>query len=77
MSMMFTITVSSSNPHGFVLMCAVFAALMLGERQAHAQPRDGLVNGAVIGAAVGAGLGVALTHAVRDDVVGVVVKWKW
>ena len=47
-----------------VLTVAVF---LLGERQACAQGRDGLLNGAVIGAAVGAGAGVAFTHAVRDS----------
>ena len=34
---------------------------------AHAQGRDGLLNGTAAGAAVGAGLGVAFTHAVRDS----------
>jgi hypothetical protein len=47
--------------------CVVFAALTLGERPAHAQGRDALLNGAVIGAVVGAGAGVAFTHAVRDS----------
>jgi hypothetical protein len=52
---------------GLTIACVVFAVLALGERQAHAQARDGLLNGAVIGAAVGAGVGVAFTHAVRDS----------
>jgi hypothetical protein len=42
-------------------------ALLLGGQEAHAQGRDGLLNGAVIGAAAGAGVGVAFTHAVRDS----------
>ena len=54
----------------FKLACAVLAALVLGEGAVHAQPRDGLLNGAVIGAAVGAGAGVAFTHAVRDSDLG-------
>jgi hypothetical protein len=57
--------------HCFLLSCVVFAVLALGERPAHAQGRDGLLNGTVIGAAVGAGLGVAFTHAVRDSDLGV------
>jgi hypothetical protein len=36
-------------------------------RQATAQRRDALLNGAAIGAAVGAGIGVAVTHGVRDS----------
>ena len=36
-------------------------------RQAKAQGRDALLNGAAIGAAVGAGIGVAVTHGVRDS----------
>ena len=36
-------------------------------RQANAQGRDALLNGAAIGAAVGAGIGVAVTHGVRDS----------
>ena len=44
----------------------VLAVLALGERAAHAQGRDSLLNGTVIGAAVGAGTGVAFVHAVRD-----------
>jgi hypothetical protein len=39
----------------------------LGEGQAVAQGRDGLLNGALIGAALGAGIGVAVTHGVRDS----------
>jgi hypothetical protein len=53
-----------------VLACLVCTALALGESQAHAQGRDGLLNGTVIGAAVGAGVGVAFTHAVRDSDLG-------
>ena len=41
--------------------------MALGAGDVHAQPRDGLLNGALIGAAVGAGAGVAFTHAVRDS----------
>jgi hypothetical protein len=52
------------------LACVVFASLVIGERQAFAQGRDSLLNGAVIGAAVGAGAGVAFTHAVRDSDLG-------
>lgn len=63
-------TVSASGAYRFVLACVVFAALALGERQAHAQGRDPLLNGTVIGAAVGAGAGVAFTHAVRDSDLG-------
>ena len=57
-------------PHilsGFVLACAVFIVLGLGESEAHAQGRDSLLNGSLIGAAVGAGAGVLFTHAVRDS----------
>jgi hypothetical protein len=49
------------------LTCIVVAMLAIGERPAHAQQRDALVNGVVIGAAVGASAGVAFTHAVRDS----------
>ena len=63
----FTMTASPSGAHGHVLACVVFAALAFSERQAHAQRRDALLNGAVIGAAVGAGAGVAFSHAVRDS----------
>ena len=66
MSKMFTVIAPRSRAHGFVLACAVFAMLALGERPAHAQGRDSLLNGTVIGAAVGGGMGVALVHAVRD-----------
>jgi hypothetical protein len=51
----------------FVLSCLVLVRLALGEGQAHAQGRDGLLNGALIGAVVGAGAGVVFTHAVRDS----------
>lgn len=51
----------------FAVAIAVCAALAFGERPAHAQGRDSLVNGVVIGAAIGAGAGVAFTHAVRDS----------
>jgi hypothetical protein len=57
----------TSRAYRFALACVVFATLPFGQRQAHAQSRDPLLNGAVIGAAVGAGTGVALTHAVRDS----------
>jgi hypothetical protein len=57
----------SSCVRTIALACLIAAAFVLGERPAHAQGRDGLVNGAVIGAAVGAGAGVAFTHAVRDS----------
>jgi hypothetical protein len=70
MSKAFTIAASPSGAHCFVLACIVFAALALGERQAHAQARDPLLNGAVIGAVVGAGTGVAFTHAVHDSDLG-------
>jgi hypothetical protein len=53
-----------------VLACVVIAAWALGERQAHAQGRDSLLNGTIVGAAVGAGAGVAFTHAVRDSDLG-------
>jgi hypothetical protein len=56
--------------HTIVLVCLVFGALALGEREAHAQGRDSLLNGTVIGAAGGAGVGVAFTHAVRDSDLG-------
>jgi hypothetical protein len=56
----------SGGPY-IVLACAVFTALALGDRPAHAQGHDSLLNGAVVGAAVGAGVGVAFTHAVRDS----------
>lgn len=50
-----------------VALACVVLAVLLGGRDAYAQGRDGLLNGAVIGAAVGAGAGVAFTHAVRDS----------
>ena len=56
-----------SNSSAARLACVVMAALALGERQAYAQGRDALLNGAVIGAAVGAGAGIGFTHAVRDS----------
>jgi hypothetical protein len=56
-----------SRAHRFALACVVFATLAFDDRQACAQARDSLLNGAVIGAVVGAGTGVALTHAVRDS----------
>ena len=62
----FTSTASSSGRRCLVLACMVFTALALGERPAHAQGRDSLLNGTLIGAAVGAGTGVAFTHVVRD-----------
>jgi len=70
MSKPFTMTASLSGAHGLVMTCAVVAVLSLSARQAHAQGRDPLLNGALIGAAVGAGLGVAFTHAVRDSDLG-------
>src|SRR5690349_8510042 len=51
-------------------IAVVIAAGMLTARPAHAQGRDGLLNGALIGGAVGAGVGVAFTHAVRDSDLG-------
>ena len=48
-----------SRAHRFALACVVFATLAFGDRQACAQARDSLLNGA--------GTGVALTHAVRDS----------
>ena len=50
-----------------ILTVSLFIVLGLGEREAHAQGRDSLLNGTVIGAAVGAATGVAFTHAVRDS----------
>jgi hypothetical protein len=47
------------------MACVVFVVLAAGEREAHAQGHDSLMNGAIIGAAVGAGAGVAFTHAAR------------
>jgi hypothetical protein len=67
MSKMLTMTAPRSGVHCSVLACVVFAALLLGGQEAHAQGRDSLLNGGVIGAAVGAGMGVAFTHAVRDS----------
>ncbi|MGH9258246.1 MAG: hypothetical protein ACRD3C_27105 [Vicinamibacterales bacterium] len=63
----FTITAVPSGAHRFAVTCVILAALALGARQAHAQGRDGLLNGAMIGAGVGAGIGVAFTHAVHDS----------
>jgi hypothetical protein len=70
MSDTFILTAPLSGAPRVVLACLVFAALALGERQACAQGRDALLNGAIIGAAVGAGVGVAFTHAVRDSDLG-------
>jgi hypothetical protein len=61
------VTASGTIARRFVLMCVAIGALTLGGRQANAQTRDGLLNGAVIGGAVGATVGVAFTHAVRDS----------
>jgi hypothetical protein len=63
----FAMTGRTSGARRAVLACVIFAALALGESEAHAQGRDALLNGAVIGAAVGAGVGVGFTHAVRDS----------
>lgn len=66
--MSFMTTARPSRARRLALACVIAAAtFMLGERQACAQGRDGLLNGALIGAAVGAGAGVAFTHAVRDS----------
>jgi hypothetical protein len=65
MSKTFT-TASSSGPCRVVLTFVVFAALALGERQAHAQGRDSLLNGTLIGAAVGAGTGIIVTRFTID-----------
>src|SRR5512145_301996 len=54
--------------HSVALVSVVLLGLTLGSSSpAHAQGRDGLLNGAVIGAVVGAGTGVAFTNAVRDS----------
>jgi len=45
----------------------VLATAMIGTREASAQNRDNLLDGALIGAGVGAAGGVAFTHAVRDS----------
>lgn len=45
----------------------VLAVFGPGEGRAHAQTRDGLLNGALIGGAIGAAAGIAFTHAVRDS----------
>lgn len=66
MSKTYTMAAPPSGTHCLVLACIVVAAFALGERPAHAQARDSLLNGTLIGAAVGAGVGVAFTHAVRD-----------
>ena len=60
-------TVLQAGTRRLTLAGVVLAAAMLSGDQAHAQPRDGLLNGALIGAAIGAGAGVAFTHAVRDS----------
>jgi len=59
-----------SRARGFVLACVILASFAPGERDAHAQGGDALLNGTVIGAAVGAASGVAFTHAVRDSDLG-------
>ena len=64
---MFAGSAPRSRARCSVLVCGALAALAFGERPAHAQGRDALLNGAVIGGAVGAGVGVAFTHAVRDS----------
>jgi hypothetical protein len=71
MSKTFT-TASSSGACCFTVACVVFALLAPGERQAHAQGRDSLMNGTLIGAAVGAGAGVILTHVSIDTELGFV-----
>jgi hypothetical protein len=48
-------------------MCVALGLVILSARQANAQTRDPLLNGAVVGGAVGAAAGVAFTHAVRDS----------
>ena len=53
------------------VVCLVSAVVAAGARQATAQSRDRLLNGALIGAAVGAAGGVAFTYAVRDSDLGV------
>ena len=70
MSKTFMLTAPRSGAHHVVLVYILLVGLALGERQAHAQGRDGLLNGAIIGAAVGAGVGVAFTYAVRDSDLG-------
>ena len=60
-------TVLQAGRRRLALAGVVLAAAMLTGDDAHAQPRDGLLNGALIGAAIGAGAGVAFTHAVRDS----------
>jgi hypothetical protein len=65
-----SVTGNASNPFGYspALGPGRFAyGRPLGEDQAVAQGRDGLLNGALIGAAVGAGIGVAVTHGLRDS----------
>lgn len=51
----------------FCVAFTLVAAVTAGEGRAHAQGRDGLLNGALVGAAAGAGAGVAFTYAVRDS----------
>jgi hypothetical protein len=48
--------------HRLVTACLVCAALVLGQREAHAQGHDSLLNGVLIGAAVGTGAGVSRPH---------------
>ena len=50
-----------------VMASLVLATMVIGTREAVAQSRDTLLNGALIGAAAGAAGGVAFTHAVRDS----------
>jgi hypothetical protein len=65
-----SVTGNASDPFGYspALGPGRFASgRPLGEDQAVAQGRDGLLNGVMIGAAVGAGVGVAVTHGLRDS----------
>ncbi len=50
-----------------ILVFLIVSLFALSEREASAQRRDSLINGAVVGAAIGAGAGIAFTHAVRDS----------
>jgi hypothetical protein len=49
------------------MACVVFVVLAAGEREAHAQGHDSLMNGAIIGAAVGAGAGSRLRTPRESD----------
>lgn len=51
----------------FIATLGVIVTFTLGGGSAHAQGRDGLLNGTIIGAAAGAGAGMAFTYAVRDS----------